>query len=61
MVKIMGLLLQVRDSKHPKKAMNDLGADGMSSYWWFEIHTDSYTHTLTHLTHLTDFLPLFAC
>ena len=23
------LLLQVRDSKHPKKPMNDLGADGM--------------------------------
>lgn len=32
-VNFMGLLLlQVRDSKHPKKAMNDLGADGMSSY-----------------------------
>ena len=65
------LLLQVRDSKHPKKPMNDLGADGMLFPVLFCVgsqnsHTPSPPPSLLlplssppHSFFPTDFLPLF--
>lgn len=57
------LLLQVRDSKHPKKPMNDLGADGMMFPIPFCGSPQDYLFPSppSHPSSLppTDFLPLF--
>lgn len=53
------LLLQVRDSKHPKKPMNDLGADGMMFLIPF-CGSSQIIFSLSLPPSLpTDFLPLF--